>query len=129
MITYADFTAAFPLYLDPPYTQPLVEEKLLEATGAFPQIDDCIPEPYRLLATKYAINYLIQADKDNCYNGREVAEIKSLDDKIVFNVSKGNSHRLADNTWGARLIRLFEQYGCYVAVGQKNTSSCGGTCG
>jgi hypothetical protein len=111
----------------------LIEEKLFEASAAFSQIDDCLPQPYRLLATKYAINYLIQADKDNCYNGREVAEVKSLDDKIVFNVSKGKSHRLADNTWGARLIRLFEQHGCYVTVGAAkpdcSTSSCGGTCG
>jgi hypothetical protein len=133
MISYLDFTTAYPVYLDPPYTSTSLTEKLEEASLVFPQIESCLPRPYWLLATKYAVNYLYQADSNNCYNGRQVSEIKSLDDKVVFNVSKGNSHTIGDNTWGARLLQLLMQHGCYVTVGQARPQcddhGCGGTCG
>jgi hypothetical protein len=128
MISYTDFTTAFPVYGALPYTQAEIEMKLSEVADLFPQIYDCIPAAKQLTATKYGLGYLYDLESAQCQSGYAVAAIKSMTDSVQYNILKGRPDALSGTMHGGLLLRMFKTNGCYLTVGQR-IQRCQGGCG
>lgn len=128
MITYLTFTTQYPLFTSIPYTVADVTEKLEEVSILFPAINSCLPENVRLLATKYGVLYLYNQDEAGCYGGKSVVEIKNMNSTIRYNVASGKPFSLENDTYGRRLLQMFHQHGCNLAIGpgiRQNCKRCG----
>jgi hypothetical protein len=123
--TYPVYILFDPAYGQPPYTQPQVEAWLTEISCVFPQITTCLPPECHLLASKYALRYLEQSEI--CDSPAPIMEVESRNDRVKYALA-GNGNILANSTWGAKLVRLFKQYGCHHLAGNKEYTppNCGG---
>jgi hypothetical protein len=56
-----------------------------------------------------------------------IMEVESRNDRVKYALA-GNGNILANSTWGAKLVRLFKQYGCHHLAGNKEYTppNCGG---
>jgi len=120
-VTYIDFIAFWPAYASLPYTQPIVEARLLEISLLFPQIESCLPEEARILATGYAFKDLdLQEDCDSPVG---IDSYSSMNDKVVY--SKGKTPFSLNSTiWGNRLTRMFRTHGCYLSAAPSSSREC-----
>ena len=128
MITYLAFTLKYPAFGLVPYTQGEIEAWLEEVGGLFPQIDSCLPENLRLLATYYALRYL--EDQYYSESPAPILSISSRLDSITYSLA-GKGNELVNNTYGLKLVRLFKTHGCYHSVAPASRcadTNCGG-CG
>jgi hypothetical protein len=120
-IPYLDFIARWPAYGLPPYDQATVELRLLEISQLFPQIETCLPEESRVLATGYAFKDLeLQEDCDTVVG---LVSQSSMNDKVVYQTGK-TPFALSSTMWGNRLARMFRTYGCHVSASPQSLDSC-----
>jgi hypothetical protein len=117
LIDYLSFTSKYLAYLNPPYTAQDLTDKIDEALMLFPAIETCLPENNRLLATKYAVEYLYSQECPDLSYG-VVESIKSRNEAITYSL-KGKGNDLVNSLWGGRLVRLLKSHGCYHYFGQK----------
>jgi hypothetical protein len=107
MITYLTFTTEYPAYAALPYDQTIVEMRLKEISLLFPQIDSCLPEDTRLLATFYA--YRVLDLEEDCDMEIGLVSVSSLNTTV----------------WGNRLARLYRIHGCHVNAAPSKSRGCG----
>lgn len=123
MITYTDFITAWPAYASLPYTQSMVEGKLVEIAALFPQIESCLPIETHLLAFGYAFK-LLELEED-CDSTQGILAYSSMNDKVSFHKGK-NPYSLNSTVWGNRLSRMFKAHGCHISAQPltKGSSCC-----
>ena len=121
MITYLNFTTDYPAYAALPYNQTLVEARLKEISLLFPQIDTCLPEDTRLLASYYAFRVL-ELEED-CDFDIGLVSVTSMNDKYIFKQGK-TPYALNLTVWGNRLARLFRIYGCHISAAPATVWGC-----
>lgn len=116
VIDYLNFTLSYPAYLNPPYIPQEVSDKIDEAVMIYPMIESCLPENVRMLAVKYAVEWLYS---EECGDGSYgvVEELKSRNDSVKYSL-KGKGGDLVNSLWGNRLARLFKTHGCYHSFGK-----------
>lgn len=116
VIDYFNFVLNYPMYLNFPYVEQEVSDKIDEAVLIYPMIESCLPEKVRMLAIKYAIEDLYcQQSEDGSYG--VIEEQKSRNDSVRYSLAaKGNV--MVNRIWGKRLQSLFSTYGCYHNFGK-----------
>jgi hypothetical protein len=122
MITYLTFTTEYPAYAALPYDQTIVEMRLKEISLLFPQIDSCLPEDTRLLATFYA--YRVLDLEEDCDMEIGLVSVTSVNDKYVFKQGK-TPFALNTTVWGNRLARLYRIHGCHINAAPSKSRGCG----
>lgn len=116
VIDYFNFTLKYPAYLNLPYIQQDLSDKIDEAVLIYPMIESCLPENVRMLAIKYAVEDLYCQESENGNFG-VVEELKSRNDSVRYSLAaKGDV--MVNRLWAKRLQSLFKTYGCYAYFGK-----------
>jgi hypothetical protein len=115
-IDYFNFTLKYPAYLNLPYVEQEVSDKIDEVLMIYPMIEECLPESVRMLAVKYGIEDLYCLECEDGSFG-VIEEQKSRNDSVKYSLAAAGNV-MVNRLWAKRLQGLLKSYGCYHKFGK-----------